>query len=74
MTRQHPNILIIISDEHRKDSMGCAGHPIVKTPHLDGLAARGTCFTNAYTPLANVCADTGIYRNRAVYSHNWQLG
>jgi choline-sulfatase len=29
------NILIIISDEHRKDAMGCAGHPIVKTPNLD---------------------------------------
>ncbi|MEX0348095.1 MAG: sulfatase-like hydrolase/transferase [Paracoccaceae bacterium] len=44
------NLLIIISDEHRKDAMGCAGHPIVKTPNLDALAARGTLFTNAYTP------------------------
>ena len=30
--------------------MGCAGHPFVKTPHLDALAARGTRFTAAYTP------------------------
>ncbi len=44
------NLLIIISDEHRKDAMGCAGHPIVQTPNLDRLAARGTRFTNAYTP------------------------
>lgn len=44
------NLLIIMSDEHRKDAMGCAGHPIVKTPNLDALAARGTMFENAYTP------------------------
>lgn len=49
MTRAK-NLLIIISDEHRKDAMGCAGHPVVRTPNLDALAARGTLFENAYTP------------------------
>ena len=44
------NLLVIMSDEHRRDAMGCSGHSIVKTPHLDRLAARGTRFTNAYTP------------------------
>jgi choline-sulfatase len=39
-----------MSDEHQARAMGCAGHPIVQTPHLDALAARGTRFTNAYTP------------------------
>ncbi|WP_027257746.1 sulfatase-like hydrolase/transferase [Leisingera aquimarina] len=47
---QQLNFLVIISDEHRKDAMGCAGHLIVKTPNLDALAARGTMFTSAYTP------------------------
>ena len=51
------NLLIIISDEHRKDAMGCAGHPIVKTPNLDALAARGTLFSNAYTP-SPMCVPT----------------
>ena len=51
------NFLIIISDEHRKDAMGCAGHPIVKTPNLDRLAARGTHFVNAYTP-SPMCVPT----------------
>lgn len=51
------NLLLIISDEHRKDAMGCAGHPIVQTPHLDALAARGTRFTNAYTP-SPMCVPT----------------
>lgn len=53
----HPNLLVIVSDEHRKDAMGCAGHPIVKTPNLDALAARGTMFEAAYTP-SPMCVPT----------------
>ena len=52
-----PNFLVIISDEHRKDAMGCAWHPLVHTPHLDRLAARGTRFTNAYTS-SPMCVPT----------------
>ncbi|WP_109312623.1 sulfatase-like hydrolase/transferase [Ruegeria sp. AU67] len=55
--RQHLNFLVIVSDEHRKDAMGCAGHPIVKTPNLDALAARGTMFQSAYTP-SPMCVPT----------------
>jgi choline-sulfatase len=44
------NLLVILSDEHMPRAMGCAGHPFVRTPHLDALAARGTRFTAAYTP------------------------
>lgn len=45
-----PNLLVIMSDEHQARALGCAGHPFVKTPNLDALAARGVRFTNAYTP------------------------
>ena len=41
------NLLVIMSDEHNARVLGCAGHPVVQTPHLDALAARGTRFTNA---------------------------
>ncbi len=44
------NLIIIMSDEHQARAMGCAGHPFVKTPNLDGLADRGTRFSDAYTP------------------------
>lgn len=44
------NLIVIMSDEHDPRVMGCAGHPLVKTPHLDALAARGVRFPNAYTP------------------------
>ena len=51
MTRMPPaNVLILFSDEHRRDALGCAGHPLVRTDSLDGLAKRGTRFTRAYTP------------------------
>ena len=51
------NLLVIISDEHRRDAMGCMGHPLVKTPNLDALAARGALFENAYTP-SPMCVPT----------------
>lgn len=43
------NLLVLMSDEHHPRFMGCAGHPVVRTPHLDALAARGTRFANGYT-------------------------
>ena len=44
------NLLFILSDEHARQGLGCYGNPLVRTPVLDRLAARGTRFTQAYTP------------------------
>jgi len=44
------NLLVIMSDEHNPKVAGYAGHPVVATPNLDRLAARGTRFDAAYTP------------------------
>lgn len=43
-----PNVLLLFSDQHNADALGCAGHPLVKTPHLDRLAAEGVRFTRTY--------------------------
>lgn len=43
-------IIFIESDQHRFDCMGLTGHPLVKTPNMDRLAAEGMFFKNAYTP------------------------
>ncbi len=43
-----PNFLFIITDQHRADFLGCAGHPVLKTPHIDALAATGTRFERFY--------------------------
>ncbi|MFW6303941.1 MAG: sulfatase-like hydrolase/transferase [Candidatus Sumerlaeota bacterium] len=45
-----PNILFLMSDEHRYDVSGFAGDRVVRTPVLDSLAAEGVVFDNAYTP------------------------
>ncbi|HVG97032.1 MAG TPA: hypothetical protein VNK05_09030, partial [Chloroflexota bacterium] len=39
-----PNLLVIMADEHAPQFSGFGGHPLVRTPHLDALAARGTLF------------------------------
>lgn len=43
-----PNIILIVSDQHRSDFMGCAGKKVVETPTLDKMAAEGIHFTNHY--------------------------
>ncbi|MEZ4715217.1 MAG: sulfatase-like hydrolase/transferase [Caldilineaceae bacterium] len=47
-----PNILFLITDQQRVDTLGCYGNPICRTPNVDGLAARGVRFDQAYTPTA----------------------
>ena len=61
-----PNIVFIISDQHKKEATGAYGDTKVITPNIDKLAKNGIVFSNAYTP-APVCAPsraaliTGMY-------------
>jgi arylsulfatase A-like enzyme len=43
-----PNFLLFITDQHRVDYLGCYGHPILRTPHIDSIAARGILFERFY--------------------------
>src|SRR5216684_207006 len=43
------NLLFILSDEHSRRVLGCYGHPLIRTPNLDRLAASGVRFTDAYS-------------------------
>ena len=45
---QLPNVVVILADDQRFDYLGCAGHPVVKTPNIDHLAANGIRFSNAF--------------------------
>jgi arylsulfatase len=47
-TSARPNILVLLSDQHRADILGAAGHPVVQTPNLDDLASQGALFERAY--------------------------
>lgn len=44
-----PNILLIMTDQQRWDTLGCSGNPVIETPVLDALAAEGTLFASAYS-------------------------
>ena len=61
------NILLITLDQFRADSLSCAGHPLVKTPHLDALAAQGVRLARHYSQAApcspgRASLYTGQYR------------
>ena len=43
---KRPNFLFLITDQQRADWLGCYGHPVLKTPHIDSIAAMGTRFEN----------------------------
>ena len=69
------NVLYIMSDEHNPKVLACDGHPLVKTPNLDRLAAAGTRFVNAYTtcPIcvpARASLATGRYVHEIGYWDN----
>ncbi len=68
-----PNILLITLDQYRGDSLSCAGHPVVRTPNLDALAADGVRLANHYAQAApcspgRAALYTGTYQmtNRVV--------
>lgn len=68
-----PNIIFILTDDHRWDMMGCAGNPIIYTPNLDRLAADGIRFQNAYvtTPISAASRAsilTGMYERKHAYT------
>ncbi len=48
MSRDRPNVIYILGDDHRADYLNSVGHPVVRTPHLDRLAADGVLFANAF--------------------------
>lgn len=64
-----PNIILLLSDDHGAEDLGCMGNKDVTTPFMDQLASEGTLFTNAFAP-ASVCAPsrsslyTGLYPHR----------
>ena len=48
-TEDKPNFLFLITDQFHPGCPGYAGHPVVRTPNIDALAAGGVTFTRAYS-------------------------
>ncbi|MGA0556430.1 sulfatase [Larkinella sp. VNQ87] len=55
-----PNIVLIVADDHGREALGCYGNPVIKTPHLDQLAAEGTRFTNAFCTTASCSPSRSV--------------
>jgi arylsulfatase A-like enzyme len=64
------NILFIMYDQLRHDFLSCAGHPTMRTPNMDRLAAMGVRFSRAYVQ-SPVCGASrmSFYTGRYVHSH-----
>ncbi len=64
-----PNIIFILTDDHRWDALGANGNKIIQTPNLDDLAKKGLSFKNAYVTTSICCISrasllTGQYKSR----------
>lgn len=70
---KRPNIIFILTDDHRTDALGYTGNPIIKTPTLDKLAKEGVYFQNAFvtTPISAASRAsilTGLYERTHGYT------
>jgi arylsulfatase A len=72
---RRPNVLVILCDDLGYGDLGCYGHPIIRTPNVDRLAAEGLRLTACYAAAANCSpARAGLMTGRTPYRvgiHNW---
>jgi len=70
-----PNFVVVLCDDLGYGDLSCYGHPVIKTPNVDRLAAEGMRLTNCYAAAANCSpARTGLMTGRTPYRvgiHNW---
>lgn len=55
-----PDIVLIVSDDHGTDALGCYGNKVIQTPHLDMLASDGVLFTNAFCTSASCSPSRSV--------------
>lgn len=63
-----PNILVVLVDDLRADTLGYAGHRAVRTPHIDRIANEGVNFTNAFCT-TSLCSPSRASLLSGVYAH-----
>ena len=72
---ERPNIILLLVDDQRNDTLGCAGHPIIQTPHIDNLANRGIRFENCFVT-TSICAASraSIFTSLHERTHGFTFG
>ena len=68
-SEEKPNVVILISDQHRPDLMTCAGDDLVPTPEIDRIAERGVRFERAYCPYP-VCTPSRMSFLTGLHAHH----
>ena len=66
---EKPNIVFFIADDVSQEDFGCYGHPSIKTPNIDALAAGGMRFNNAYLTTSS-CSPSRCSIITGRYPHN----
>ena len=64
-----PNVVIVLCDDLRWDTLSCAGHPNVKTPNIDRLANEGVHFVNAFCT-TSLCSPSRASILSGQYAHS----
>jgi N-acetylglucosamine-6-sulfatase len=64
-----PNILLVLTDDHRWDTMSGKGHSFIQTPHMDRLAREGVDFENAFVT-TSLCSPSRASIITGLYAHN----
>jgi arylsulfatase A-like enzyme len=73
--RKRPNIVFVLVDDQRNDSLGCAGHPFIRTPNVDRLAEQGVRFENAFVTTSICMASRAcIFTGMTERSHGYTGG
>lgn len=68
--KKRPHIILIMTDQHRADALGCAGNEAVISPNIDRLAAEGHLFCNAYTAApSSTPARAGLLTGMSPWHH-----
>ncbi len=67
-----PNVVLIIADDQAWTDYGFMGHPLIRTPNLDQLAARSALFTRGYVPTA-LCRPSLATLVTGLYSHQHKI-
>ena len=65
---KRPNLIFVLTDDQRWDALGCMGHPYLKTPHMDRLAAEGALFENAFVT-TSLCSPSRASFLTGCYAH-----
>lgn len=66
------NVVFILTDDHRYDAMGFMGHPFLKTPHLDSIAAAGVHLKNAFVT-TSLCSPSRASILTGLYTHKHRV-